>query len=97
MAVASAARLEQICIDLSAFHLDDAMALRDAGVAIRCHAYNPADMEDVRASCLTWQLDLLQRLRDGLIDSLSGDDVTWCAEMVAEPAAGVHRGSRMMM
>lgn len=86
--LARAATLDEVCIDLSAFHPDDAAALHDAGIAIRCHAYNPAEMAEAQRAGLAWQDDLQRWLAGGLIDTLSGDDVAWCAAMVAKAMAG---------
>lgn len=87
VALARAADLDQLCIDLSPFHPDDARALHAAGIAIRCHAYRPATMEAADRAGLRWTENLRGWLAEGLIDTLSGDDVTWCATMVAEARA----------
>ena len=84
VSVARAADLDQLCIDLAVFHPDDARALHDAGVAIRCHAYAPAAIARAAAAGLDWRPQLVGWLRDGLIDTLSGDDVAWVAEVVRE-------------
>ena len=81
--MARAAALDQLCIDLSAFHLDNALAGPDAGIAIRCHADDPAAMEQARLGKLASEKDLLVWLADGLIDTLPGNDVNWCAAIVA--------------
>lgn len=81
--VARAADLDELCIDLSAFHPDDAHALHAAGIAIRCHAYRPATMAAADRAGLGWTEALRGWLAEGLIDTLSGDDVAWCASMVA--------------
>lgn len=84
VAVANAADLDQLCIDLAWFHPDDARALHTAGKTIRCHAYNPARMAAADRSGLAWRDALQGYLRDGLIDTLSGDDVGWLSDLVAE-------------
>jgi glycerophosphoryl diester phosphodiesterase len=81
--LARAADLDELCIDLSPFHPDDARALHDAGIAIRCHAYRPEVMAAADRAGLGWTDGLRGWLADGLIDTLSGDDVAWCAAMVA--------------
>ena len=45
VAVARSADLDELCIDLSVFEAEDAVALHAAGISIRCHAYNPKAME----------------------------------------------------
>ena len=87
VALARAADLDELCIDLSPFHPDDARALHDAGIAIRCHAYRPAAMEAAERAGLGWTGALRGWLAEGLIDTLSGDDVAWCAARVAEARA----------
>lgn len=85
--VARAAALDQLCIDLAVFHPDDARALHAAGVSIRCHAYHPAAIAAADAAGLDWSGQLRAWLAAGLIDTLSGDDVAWCAARVAEARA----------
>ena len=82
--LARAADLDELCIDLSAFHPDDARALHVAGIAIRCHAYRPATMAAADRAGLGWTGALRGWLAEGLIDTLSGDDVAWCAAAVTE-------------
>jgi len=82
--VAQSADLDALCIDLSVFHPDDARALHAAGIAIRCHAYKPATIAAMAAVGLDARPHLIGWLREGLIDTLSGDDVAWVAAVVAE-------------
>jgi glycerophosphoryl diester phosphodiesterase len=84
VALARSADLDELCIDLSAFHPDDARALHGAGIAIRCHAYRPQTIAAVERAGLPARDDLRRWLAEGLIDTLSGDDVNWCAALVAE-------------
>jgi|AntAceMinimDraft_1070359.scaffolds.fasta_scaffold01365_6 glycerophosphoryl diester phosphodiesterase len=85
--VATSAGLDQLSIDLSVWHPDDALQLHDAGIVNRCHAYAPTMIERLNRA----GLDPLPSLRDWLagelIDTLSGDDVGWVAAVVAR--AGV--------
>lgn len=85
--VAKSACLDELCIDLSAFHPGDAAALHDDGIAIRCHAYNPSELAEARRAGLGWEDDLRRWLQLGLIDTLSSDDVGWCARFVAAAMA----------
>jgi glycerophosphoryl diester phosphodiesterase len=84
VALARAAGLDQLCIDLSPFHPDDARALHAAGLAIRCHAYRPEVVAEADRAGLRWTDALRGWLAEGLIDTLSGDDVAWCAALVAQ-------------
>lgn len=85
-AVAEDADLDQLCIDLAYFHPDDARALHAGGKTIRCHAYDPHQISAAERAGLGWHQALLGYVRDGLIDTLSGDDVAWLAALVC--AAG---------
>lgn len=84
--VARSADLDQLCIDLDVFHPDDARALHEAGISIRCHAYSPERIERAERLGLDYRRKLIAWLRDGLIDTLSGDDVGWVRALVDEAA-----------
>ena len=85
--VAKAADLDQLCIDLDVFHPDDARLLHENGISIRCHAYSPQRMERAERVGLDYRRRLIAWLREGLIDTLSGDDVGWVRALADE--AGV--------
>ncbi len=86
VAVARSADLDQLCIDLTVFHPDDARALHANGISIRCHAYSPQRIEQAEKVGLDYRRKLVESLREGLIDTLSGDDVAW-VRAVADEAA----------
>jgi len=75
--VARISDLDELCIDLDVFALEDAEALHAAGISIRCHAYRPATWDKIAAAGLDWDVRLKTALGAGLIDTLSGDDVAW--------------------
>ncbi len=83
VAMARAARLDSISIELDRFHPDDARVLHAAGIALRCHVPPPAEL----ALDQRYGIDPLPALREwlaaGLINSLSGDDVSFLADLVA--------------
>jgi glycerophosphoryl diester phosphodiesterase len=83
VAVARAARLDSLSVELDRFHPEDARALHGAGIAIRCHVPPPVEIELGQR----YGIDPLPTLREwlaaGLIDSLSGDDVSYLADLVA--------------
>jgi len=85
--VARVSNLDQLCIDLDVFALEDAEALHAAGISIRCHAYRPATWEKIRAAGLDWGDVLASALQAGLIDTLSGDDVAWLKARLSEALA----------
>ena len=71
-----------ISIELDMFHPDDARALHEAGRSIRVHLPPP----EVLADCWRGGRDIVPRvvdwLAEGLIDTLSGDDVPFLARLV---------------
>ncbi len=82
--LATRARLDSVSIEARSFHPDDARALHDAGIAIRCHlpipeklAFHQAYGRDIRGQVGQW-------LGAGLIDSLSGDDVGYLSALIRE-------------
>lgn len=90
LAIARSADLDQLCIDLSVYRIADAEKLHAAGLSIRCHAYRPEVFARGLAAGLPWDRTLADALRNGLIDTLSGDDVAWLRSfrdvvLMAEP------------
>jgi len=81
--VARSARLDSLSIELPRFHPDDAAALHAAGVAIRCHLPPPAKLARLAGYGLDPLPEVRQWLAAGLIDTVSGDDVAFLAELVA--------------
>lgn len=84
LAVAQSARLDQLSIDFSVFDPKQAIQLRDEGLSLRCHAYDPDKIAVMDHAGLAPRRRLIGFLRDGLIDTLSGDDVAWLADLVDE-------------
>ena len=83
VAVARMSDLDELCIDLDVFDPADGRALHAAGIAVRCHAYQPRVWKQARRAGFNWDVDLATWLRDGLIDTLSGDDVEWLSRFAA--------------
>lgn len=84
IAVARSADLDELCIDLAVFNLEDAARLQDEGIAIRCHAYKPERFANAMRAGLNWAPMLKTALDKNLIDTLSGDDVAWLGKFVRE-------------
>jgi len=82
LAVARSARLDQLSIDFSVFDPDQARRLRAEGLSLRCHAYDPEKIAAMERAGLAPRSQLIDHLRNGLIDTLSGDDVAWLTELV---------------
>ncbi|HEY8359377.1 MAG TPA: glycerophosphodiester phosphodiesterase family protein [Ramlibacter sp.] len=87
VAVARLSHLDQLCIDLDVFDANGASQLQAANIAIRCHAYNPRVWEKARRASMGWDQALEGYLRDGLIDTLSGDDVAWLKAFLMDTMA----------
>jgi len=83
VAVARSARLDALSIELDRFNPDDARALHEAGIALRCHVPPPRKLAHYRQYGIDPLPDLQAWLAAGLIDTLSGDDVTFLADLVA--------------
>jgi len=88
VAVARAADLDELCIDLDVFDPADARELHRAGISIRCHAYKPEKIEAAERAGLGWTRNLEAWLTEGLIDTLSGDDVAWVNRIVNASGRG---------
>lgn len=84
LAVARSAGLDQLSIDLAVWDDEQALVMREAGLTLRCHAYDPARIDAMERAGLEPRRLLGDSLRAGLIDTLSGDDVGWLAQFAAE-------------
>lgn len=79
---------ESVSIELNMFDPKDARALHDAGLCNRVHLPRPLKL------AVSWShgRDVLPRvsdwLREGLIDSISGDDVSFLRKLVDKATAG---------
>jgi glycerophosphoryl diester phosphodiesterase len=81
--LAKDAKLDSLSIEVDMFHPDDARALHDAGVAIRCHLPRPDELAFYKNLGLDLEPQIGEWLANGLIDSLSGDDVAFLKRVVA--------------
>jgi glycerophosphoryl diester phosphodiesterase len=75
VAVAQAARADSISVELDMLHAEDASALAEAGVGIRCHLPQPTWLARHEAYGLDPTAELVTALQGGAITSISGDDV----------------------
>ncbi|MBL8574981.1 MAG: glycerophosphodiester phosphodiesterase [Hyphomicrobiaceae bacterium] len=85
--VARAADLDALAIEWPRFDAADARALHAAGIAIRCHLPRPAWFATQLALGRDHRPRVVEALADGLIDSLSGDDVAYLRALVDEAGA----------
>jgi glycerophosphoryl diester phosphodiesterase len=80
--LAKDAKLDSLSIEVDMFHPDDARALHDAGVALRCHLPPPDELTFYKSLGIDIEAQVGDWLANGLIDSLSGDDVTFLKRVV---------------
>ena len=83
--VAQSANLDCIAVDYDMFRPEDGRALHDAGVAVRVHLERPAVYERYLAGGVDLLASARASLAEGIIDTLSGDDVAFLAALT-EPA-----------
>jgi len=81
-AVARSADLDSVSIELNMFHPDGALALHQIDVSVRLHFQQPDEYSRYREAGLDLLRDLPQWLADGLVDTISGDDVAFLSAMV---------------
>jgi glycerophosphoryl diester phosphodiesterase len=81
--VAKSAGLDSLSIEHGMFRLDDSRKLHDAGIAIRVHIPKPETFNRYAAAGLDWRPDLQKWIAAGAIDTISGDDVSFIADLVA--------------
>jgi glycerophosphoryl diester phosphodiesterase len=84
--VARSAQLDSLSVEMLRFHPDDARALHAAGIAIRCHLPRPAVFEQYLAQGIDLAKPVAGWFAEGLMDSVSGDDVGWLADFRARVA-----------
>jgi glycerophosphoryl diester phosphodiesterase len=79
--VLKACGASSVSIELNMFHPDDAKALHDAGLSNRLSMPRPEKLaanwrDDIATRVVAW-------IAEGLVDSISGDDVPFLADLVA--------------
>lgn len=84
--IAKDAKLDSLSIEVEMFHPDDSRALHEAGVAIRCHLPRPDELAFYKNLGLDIEPQVGNWLANGLIDSLSGDDVAFLKRVVDKHA-----------
>jgi glycerophosphoryl diester phosphodiesterase len=80
-----------VSIELAMFHPDDGRALHAAGFSNRVHIPRPEQLAEYWRGGRDPLPDLVQWIADGLIDTISGDDVPFIARLV-ERAGRARRG-----
>jgi glycerophosphoryl diester phosphodiesterase len=82
VAVMQAAHVDSVSIELEMFNPEDAQAIHDAGIAIRLHLPRPKELEHYKQLGIDWESSVGPWLEEGLVDTLSGDDVEFLAELI---------------
>lgn len=85
--VARAADLNSVAIEHMMFQPEDARALHAAGVAVRFHLMRPEEYARYRDHGVNLLTDVPGWLAEGAIDTISGDDVAFLAELAAGASA----------
>lgn len=80
--LAKDAKLDSLSTEVDMFHPNDAKALHEAGIAIRCHLPRPDELAFYKSLGLDIEAQVGEWLAKGLIDSLSGDDVAFLKSLV---------------
>jgi glycerophosphoryl diester phosphodiesterase len=84
VAVARSAGLDSVSIEHMMFHPEVGEALHDAGVAIRLHLQRPDEYARYLENGLNLLADVREWVAAGLVDTISGDDVSFLAAIAAE-------------
>ena len=71
-----------VSIELDMFHPDDGRALHDAGFSNRVHCRVRRRLQNNGAAGATSSRDVVEWIAEGLIDTISGDDVPFIARLV---------------
>ena len=81
--VARMAGVDSLSIEHGMFHADDGRRLHDAGIAIRVHVPPPKEFNRYAAVGMDWRPELRDWIAAGVLDTISGDDVAFVADLVA--------------
>jgi glycerophosphoryl diester phosphodiesterase len=84
--VAQAANLDCVAVDYDMFRAEDGKALHEAGVAVRVHLERPNIYERYSKHGVDLLANARASVAEGLIDTLSGDDVAFLAQFVQQEA-----------
>ncbi len=85
--VARAAGLDSVSIEHMMFRPEDGEALHEAGVSVRFHLQRPEEYARYAAAGIDLLADVRAWLAQGVIDTISGGDVAFLADLVRQSAA----------
>jgi glycerophosphoryl diester phosphodiesterase len=86
VSVARAADLDAVSIEHMMFRPEDGEALHDAGIAVRFHLQRPEEYSRYSAAGVDLLAGVRGWIRDGAIDTISGDDVVFLRGLVDQSA-----------
>jgi glycerophosphoryl diester phosphodiesterase len=82
LSVLKACGASSVSIEFDMFNPDDGRKLHEAGLSNRVHVPRPDVLAEFWRGGRDPLLDLVQWIKDGLIDTISGDDVPFIAKLV---------------
>lgn len=89
VAMARTAGLDSVAIEHMMFRPEDGEALHRAGVAVRFHLQRPSYYARYAEAGIGLLADVRQWIADGVIDTISGDDVAFLASLSNPPEAAL--------
>jgi len=84
--LARAARLDSVSVEHGMFRAEDGHSLHAAGIAVRHHFQRPQTYALYDAAGLDLMAGVVDLLASGAVDTISGDDVTWLADLARKAA-----------
>lgn len=91
VAVARAADLDSLSIEHGMFRQEDGEKLHAAGIAVRMHIPRPEKFNRYAAAGIDWRPEIQRWIADKALDTISGDDVAFIADLVASSGAPARR------
>lgn len=86
VAVAKAADLDSVSVECMMFRPEDGAALHQAGVAVRFHLQRPEEYGRYADAGIDILSDVRAWIEQGAIDTISGDDVAFLADLAETPS-----------
>ena len=93
VAVARSAKLDSLSIEHGMFHPEDGARLHQAGIAIRMHIPPPEKFNLYAAAGIDWRPEIQRWIAAGVLDTISGDDVAFIADLVASAGGQARRSA----
>lgn len=91
--VARAANLDSVSVEHMMFQPEDGEALHRAGIAVRFHLQRPEKYARYAAVGIDLLADVRRWIAAGTIDTISGDDVAFLADIAASAKGGLRKSA----